>query len=207
MAATVGVPRETSAGERRVALTPKACESLAKAKLQVIVESGAGIEAGFPDEEYAARGAQLGSRNAVFSVASIIVQVRTAAAEHFRHGQLLIGFGEALTAASENEALASAGVTFFAMELIPRITRAQAMDALSSMASIAGYEAVLLGASALPKMFPMMMTAAGTISPAKVLILGAGVAGLQAIATARRRNVGRSSPRKTSRSGDVHTST
>src|SRR4051794_33035086 len=195
MAAIVGVPRETYAGERRVALTPKACEALAKAKLQVIVERGAGLEAGFTDEEYAKRGVRLGSRAEVFAEAGIIAQARTPGANPeqgsedvrmLRAGQVLIGFGEPLTATNENETLAAAGVTYFAMELIPRITRAQAMDALSSMASIAGYEAVLLAAGALPKMFPMMMTAAGTITPAKVLVLGAGVAGLQAIATARR---------------------
>ncbi|HXJ43647.1 MAG TPA: Re/Si-specific NAD(P)(+) transhydrogenase subunit alpha [Bryobacteraceae bacterium] len=195
MAAIVGVPRETSAGERRVALTPKACEALAKAKLQVIVEHGAGLEAGFTDEEYAKRGVRMGSRAEVFATATVIAQARTPGANPdqgaedmalLRSGQVLIGFGEPLTAMAENAALAAAGVTYFAMELIPRITRAQAMDALSSMASIAGYEAVLLAAVALPKIFPMMMTAAGTITPAKVLILGAGVAGLQAIATARR---------------------
>lgn len=195
MAATVGVPRESCAGERRVALTPKACEALAKAKLQVIVERGAGQEAGFLDEDYVAKGAQLGSRAEVFAAATVIVQAKTYGSnpDHgaedlalLRPGQLLIGFGDPLTSTSQNAALASAGVSFFAMELVPRITRAQAMDALSSMASIAGYEAVLLAAAALPKIFPMMMTAAGTITPAKVLILGAGVAGLQAIATARR---------------------
>ena len=195
MAATVGVPRESCAGERRVALTPKACEALAKAKLQVIVERSAGQEAGFLDEEYVAKGAQLGSRAEVFAAATVIVQAKTYGSnpDHgaedlplLRPGQLLIGFGDPLTSTTENSTLASAGVSFFAMELVPRITRAQAMDALSSMASIAGYEAVLIAAAALPKIFPMMMTAAGTITPAKVLILGAGVAGLQAIATARR---------------------
>ena len=185
MAATVGVPRESGAGERRVALTPKACEALAKAKLQVIVERGAGQEAGFLDEDYVAKGAQLGSRAEVFAYGSNPDHGAEDLAL-LRPGQLLIGFGDPLTSTSQNSALASAGVSFFAMELVPRITRAQAMDALSSMASIAGYEAVLLAAVALPKIFPMMMTAAGTITPAKVLILGAGVAGLQAIATARR---------------------
>ncbi|HTA43805.1 MAG TPA: Re/Si-specific NAD(P)(+) transhydrogenase subunit alpha [Bryobacteraceae bacterium] len=189
------MPRETFGGERRVALTPRACEALIKLKLEVIVESSAGLPAGFPDEEYARRGVRLVSRAEVFRDAAIIVQARAPGANpeagradipSFRTGQMLIGFGEPLTAPRECADLAERGVSFFAMELVPRITRAQAMDALSSMASIAGYEAVLIGAVALPKLFPMMMTAAGTITPAKVLVLGAGVAGLQAIATARR---------------------
>ena len=195
MNVTVGVPRETFPGERRVALTPRACGVLGKAGLATIVEYSAGIEAGFTDEEYARHGAQLSSRAEVFTSAGVIVQARTPGANpdhgradlaHLRPGQILIGFGNPLEALRENLDLAEAGVSYLAMELIPRITRAQAMDALSSMASIAGYEAVLLAATALPRMFPMMMTAAGTITPAKVLILGAGVAGLQAIATARR---------------------
>ncbi len=195
MTAIVGVPRETFPGERRVALTPRACETLIKAKLGIIVEHSAGLAAGFTDEEYAKRGVRLGTRAEVFAESGIIVQARSVGAnpDHgradvplFRPGQVVIGFGDPLTSLREDLTLAQAGVSFFAMELVPRITRAQAMDALSSMASIAGYEAVLLAASALPKMFPMMMTAAGTITPAKVLVLGAGVAGLQAIATARR---------------------
>jgi len=192
---TVGVPRETFPGERRVALTPKACDALIKAKFQVIVEYASGLDAGFPDEEYSKRGVRLGTRAEVFAAADVIAQARAGGANPglsrddialMRPGQMLIGFGDPLTSPRECVALAEAGVSFFAMELVPRITRAQAMDALSSMASIAGYEAVLLAAAALPKMFPMMMTAAGTITPAKVLVLGAGVAGLQAIATARR---------------------
>jgi NAD(P) transhydrogenase subunit alpha len=195
MTATVGVPRETFPGERRVALTPKACDALIKAKFQVIVERASGLDAGFPDEEYAKRNVRLGSRDEVFAAADVIAQARAGGANPglsrddlalMRRGQIVIAFGEPLTSPAECLALADAGISFFAMELVPRITRAQAMDALSSMASIAGYEAVLLAAAALPKMFPMMMTAAGTITPAKVLILGAGVAGLQAIATARR---------------------
>jgi NAD(P) transhydrogenase subunit alpha len=195
MTATVGIPCETFAGERRVALTPKACDKLIKAKLNVILEYSAGLEAGFTDEEYTRRGVRLGSRAEVFESAGIIVQARAPGANPthgmsdirlMRPKQILIGFGDPLTSLRETVELAEAGVSFFAMELVPRITRAQAMDALSSMASIAGYEAVLLGAAALPKIFPMMMTAAGTITPAKVLVLGAGVAGLQAIATARR---------------------
>ncbi len=176
-------------------MTPRACEALIKLKLEVVVEQSAGLDAGFPDDDYAKRGARLASREAVFQEAGLIVQARTpgANADHgsadlamLRSGQILIGFGEPLTAIRECVQLAEAGVTFFAMELVPRITRAQAMDALSSMASVAGYEAVLIGALTLPKLMPMMMTAAGTLTPAKVLVLGAGVAGLQAIATARR---------------------
>ncbi len=195
MTATVGVPRETFPGERRVALTPKACEALAKAKLAVLLEHGAGIEAGFPDAEYERRGVRLATRAELFANCEIIVQARTPGSNPvqgisdiplLRPGQILIGYGDPLTAHAENSAIAATGAIFFATELVPRTTRAQAMDALSSMASIAGYESVLMAASALPKLFPMMMTAAGTITPAKVLILGAGVAGLQAIATARR---------------------
>ncbi len=176
-------------------MTPRACEALIKLKLEVVVEFSAGSAAGFPDEEYARRGVRLAARDVVFEQAGVIVQARAPGAnpEHGRNdlqalksGQILIGFGEPLTALRECAELADRGVSFFAMELVPRITRAQAMDALSSMASIAGYEAVLIGATTLPKMFPMMMTAAGTITPAKVLVLGAGVAGLQAIATAVR---------------------
>jgi H+-translocating NAD(P) transhydrogenase subunit alpha len=176
-------------------MTPRACEALIKLKLEVVVEFSAGSAAGFPDEEYSRRGVRLASRDVVFEQAGVIVQARAPGAnpEHGRDdlqalksGQILIGFGEPLTSLRECAELADRGVSFFAMELVPRITRAQAMDALSSMASIAGYEAVLIGSSTLPKMFPMMMTAAGTITPAKVLVLGAGVAGLQAIATARR---------------------
>lgn len=195
MSATVGVPGETFPGERRVALTPKACAALLKAKLQVTIEYAAGLAAGFTDEEYSRHGARLASRSEVFGTADIIVQARTLGANpnkgesdlpFLRKDQILIGFGDPLTSLRENFDLAEIGVSYFAMELIPRTTRAQAMDALSSMASIAGYEAVLMAASALPRLFPMMMTAAGTITPAKVLILGAGVAGLQAIATAKR---------------------
>ena len=195
MAILVGVPRETYPGERRVALIPRAVEALQKSGMNVLVEHSAGVEAGFPDEQYAARGARLGSRAEVFHEAGIIVQVRCLGANQdagradlasLRAGQTLIGFGEPLSAAKENSDLAATGVSFLSMELMPRITRAQSMDALSSMATISGYQAVLMAASTLPKMFPMMMTAAGTITPARVFILGAGVAGLQAIATARR---------------------
>jgi len=176
-------------------MTPRACEALSKLKLEVILESGAGLDAGYPDEEYSKRGVRLVSRAQVFEEAAIVVQARAPGANPergaedlalLRSGQILIGFGEPLTALREIGEIAQRGVSFFAMEMVPRITRAQAMDALSSMASIAGYEAVLIGAVTLPKLMPMMMTAAGTLTPAKVLILGAGVAGLQAIATAKR---------------------
>ena len=195
MALTIGVPRESFPGERRVALTPRATETLVKLGAGVIVEGSAGSDAGFPDQQYVARSARVGTRAEVFAQADIIVQVRSLGANPaegradlplMRDGQIVIGFGEPLTAVEEAAALARAGVSFFAMELMPRITRAQSMDALSSMATIAGYRGVLLGAEALPKIFPMLMTAAGTITAARVLILGAGVAGLQAIATARR---------------------
>ena len=195
MPGTLGIPRETFPQERRVALIPRQCEVLKKAGLEVIIEQSAGVSAGFPDELYVARGARIGSREDVFREADIIAQVRCLGANPeagrsdiplLRPGQTLIGFGEPLTALQECSDLASAGVSLLALELIPRITRAQSMDALSSMATIAGYRAVLMGASQLPKMFPMLMTAAGTVTPAKVFVLGAGVAGLQAIATARR---------------------
>ncbi len=195
MAITVGIPRETFPGERRVAITPRACQALQKFGIQQIVEYSAGIEAGFLDEHYAESGARMASRNDLFQEADIIVQVRCLGANPeqgradlplLRPRQALVGFGEPLTATQQCSELAAAGVSFLAMELIPRITRAQSMDALSSMAVTAGYQAVLLAATALSKMFPMMMTAAGTIAPAKVFVLGAGVAGLQAIATARR---------------------
>jgi NAD(P) transhydrogenase subunit alpha len=192
---TVGVPRETFPDERRVAIVPRSCDVLQKSGIGVIVEHSAGSEAGFPDEIYLARGARLGSRDEVFREAEIIAQVRCLGGNPeagrsdlplFRSGQALVGFGEPLTALKESSDLAETGASFFALELMPRITRAQSMDALSSMATISGYRAVLLAASYLPKMFPMLMTAAGTITPAKVFVLGAGVAGLQAIATARR---------------------
>jgi NAD(P) transhydrogenase subunit alpha len=194
VALTIGVPRETFPGERRVALVPRACEALAKLGAGVVVEQSAGAEAGFPDDQYVTRGARIGSRSEAFQT-DIVAQVRSLGANPdagradlpmLRPGQTVIGFGEPLTALQEDADLARTGVSFFAMELMPRITRAQSMDALSSMATIAGYKAVLLAATTLPKIFPMLMTAAGTITPARVLVLGAGVAGLQAIATSRR---------------------
>lgn len=195
MSITVGVPKELFAGERRVALIPRACETLKKSGIEMIVESGAGASAGFPDQQYEHRGAVVADRAAVFARADVIAQVRSLGANPdagkfdlglFKPGQVVIGFSEPLTASRECAELAQAGVALFAMELVPRITRAQSMDALSSMATIAGYESVLLAATALPKIFPMLMTAAGTITPARVFVLGVGVAGLQAIATAKR---------------------
>lgn len=195
MPAIVGTPRETFPGERRVAITPRQCEMLRKAGIETVIETSAGAEAGYPDEMYISRGARIASREDVFKDAGIIAQVRCLGANPdlgrsdillLRPGQVLIGFGEPLAALNECSDLATTGVSFLALELIPRITRAQSMDALSSMATISGYRSVLLAASNLPKMFPLLMTAAGTITPAKAFVLGAGVAGLQAIATARR---------------------
>ena len=195
MEVIVGVPRETFPVERRVAVAPRTCEVLKKAGIGVWIERGAGTAAGFPDSDYEARGARIGSRAEVFEQAAIIAQVRTLGANPdagrddlalMRHGQIVVGFGDPLSSPAECAAVASRGVSLLALELVPRITRAQSMDALSAMATIAGYEAVLLAATALPKLFPMLMTAAGTITPAKAFVLGVGVAGLQALATARR---------------------
>jgi H+-translocating NAD(P) transhydrogenase subunit alpha len=192
----VGVPRESFPGERRVALVPGVVPNLAKAGLEVVIEAGAGVEAGYPDAAYVDKGAKvLASRGDVFSTADIIVQVlsygandRTGRADIplFKRGQVLIGFLRPLGEVQTLQEIAAAGVTSFSIELMPRITRAQSMDALSSMATISGYKAVLIGADKLPRIFPMLTTAAGTITPSRVLVIGAGVAGLQAIATARR---------------------
>ena len=186
----VAVPRETVAGERRVALTPDAASRLAKSGYDVMIESGAGNEAGFLDEAYRTAGASLAPNAAdAYAQADFVLKVqRPQAAEiaSLRQGCALVAFLSPLTAPQDAKALAARGVTAFAMELIPRISRAQSMDALSSQATVSGYKAVLLAATSLPKFFPMLMTAAGTIAPSKVLVLGAGVAGLQAIATARR---------------------
>mgnify|MGYP000912039978 CR=1 FL=1 len=196
MAIKIGIPRETYPGERRVAMVPRAMDVLAKSGVEFVVEAGAGEAAGTPDAEYEAKSARIvTSRADVFKEADVILQVRTFGANPeagaadlplLRSGQIVIGFAEPLTAGKECSQLASTGASLLSMELMPRITRAQSMDALSSMATIAGYKAVLMAAEALPRMFPMLMTAAGTIAPAKVFVLGAGVAGLQAIATARR---------------------
>ena len=192
----VGVPRESYPGERRVALVPAVIPNLAKAGLQVIIEAGAGAEAGYPDAEYTAKGAKIAaSRAEAFSSADIILQVlcygsndETGAADLplMRKGQVLVGFLRPLGSVSTLEEIARTGVISFAVELMPRSTRAQSMDALSSMATICGYKAVVMAADKLPRIFPMLTTAAGTITPARVFVIGAGVAGLQAIATARR---------------------
>lgn len=192
----VGVPKEIYPGERRVALTPAVVPMLAKVGLEVAIQSGAGVDAGYPDGQYQEKGAKLlADRAAVFGQSDIIVQVLCNGANDkngvsdlalMRRGQLLIGFMRPLAAAEAIQEIARTGVTAFSVELMPRTTRAQSMDALSSMASIAGYRAVLMVAGTLPRMFPMMTTAAGTITPSRVLVIGAGVAGLQAIATARR---------------------
>ena len=192
----VGIPTETFPGERRVATIPAVVPVFTKADLEVLLEPGAGVEAGFPDAAYTDKGARVASgRSQLFADADVILQVRALGAnpvagradlELLRPGQTVIGFSEPLAEPEAARDLAARGVTAFSMELLPRITRAQSMDALSSMATIAGYKAVLLAADALPRMFPMLMTAAGTITPARVFIVGAGVAGLQAIASARR---------------------
>jgi len=184
----VGIPKETFPGETRVSLIPAAVPPLLKCGLEVVVESGAGVAAGFPDEMFRTQGATVASRQEVFSTADVILQVRAVPADAslLRANQTLIGFADPLGAPRAIHELAPSGVNLFSMELMPRITRAQSMDALSSMATIAGYKGVLLAATTLPRMFPMLMTAAGTISPARVFIMGAGVAGLQAISTARR---------------------
>jgi proton-translocating NAD(P)+ transhydrogenase subunit alpha len=182
----IGVPRETTPGERRVALVPESVGRLEGS--DVLVERGAGEAAAFMDEAYAQAGAELTDRDAVFG-ADVVAKVRKPSDEEIgllRDGVVLIGLLEPLTDKERLDRLAERGVVGFAMESIPRITRAQPMDALSSQATVAGYKAVLLAADRLPRFFPMLMTAAGTVAPAKVLVLGAGVAGLQAIATARR---------------------
>ncbi len=192
----IGVPKETFPGERRVALIPDHVPALRGKGMEVLVEAGAGEEADLADAAYRQKGAQVaGTRQEVFARAEVIFQVRTPGAnpeagaadlQLLRPGQALIGFAEPLLALEQIQAIAATGATLFAVELMPRITRAQSMDALSSMANIAGYKAVLLAAGEFIKIFPMMMTAAGTLKPARVLVIGAGVAGLQAIATARR---------------------
>ncbi len=181
----VGVTGESTTGERRVALVPETVAKLVAAGFEIVVEPGAGAPASFPDSEYAAAGATLGEPWA----ADAVVKVRKPSEDEvgrLRSGQVLVGFLEPLSDAAGLEALASRGVTAFAMESVPRITRAQPMDALSSQATVGGYRAALLAAENLPRFFPMLMTAAGTVPPAKVLVIGAGVAGLQAIATVRR---------------------
>jgi H+-translocating NAD(P) transhydrogenase subunit alpha len=181
----VSVPKETAAGERRVALVPEVVDRLVKSGVEVVVETGAGAGAHEPDSAYEAAGAAIGDG---FS-GDVVAKVAPPNSEEIgrlRRGGVLVGFLQPLTAADTVRALADAEVTSFAMEAIPRITRAQSMDALSSQATVTGYVAALMAAQKLPRFFPMLTTAAGTVRPAKVLVLGAGVAGLQAIATARR---------------------
>ena len=183
----VGVPKETAPRETRVSLIPAGANTLKKAGLDVVIETGAGAAAGFPDAAFREQGASIVSRSEVFQTADILLQVRAAPASGpLRSGQAVIGFADPLGAPQAVRDIAATGATLLSMELMPRITRAQSMDALSSMATIAGYKGVLLAADALPRMFPMLMTAAGTISAARVFIMGAGVAGLQAISAARR---------------------
>jgi NAD(P) transhydrogenase subunit alpha len=192
----VGVPKEGFPGERRVALVPSAVPTLAKAGMEVAIETGSGAEAGYPDADFAAKGAKiLTDRAAVFATSDVIVQVlcygandKTGKADIplLRRDQVLIGFLRPLGSKEILQDIAATGVLSFSVELMPRTTRAQSMDALSSMANISGYKSVLIAADRLPRVFPMMTTAAGTITPAKALIIGVGVAGLQAIATAKR---------------------
>jgi NAD(P) transhydrogenase subunit alpha len=184
----VGVPKESREGERRVALIPDSANGLGGERLELSVESGAGEGAGHPDSAYSEAGANVGSADDAWG-ADVVTKVAVPTIEEIgrlRSGQVLIGHLAPLTSPETNRALAEAGVTSFAMEAIPRITRAQAMDALSSQANVTGYAATLLAAREAGRFFPMMTTAAGTVAPAKVMVLGAGVAGLQAIATAKR---------------------
>ena len=192
----IGVPKESYPGERRVAIVPLVIPGLQKAGFEVVVEAGAGVEAGYPDSDYTAKGAKLlPDRAAVFQAADVVAQVLCYGSNDvtgkadvplMRRGQVLLGFLRPLGSADVIREIAATGVTAFSVELVPRTTRAQSMDALSSMATICGYKAALLAADKLPKIFPMLTTAAGTITPTKVFVIGAGVAGLQAIATARR---------------------
>jgi H+-translocating NAD(P) transhydrogenase subunit alpha len=185
----VAVPKETAPGERRVALVPEIVEKLAAGGFEVAVEQGAGEAASFSDSEYRDAGAGVVSRDELVADAEGVVKVQKPSAEEVERlpeGSILIAFLQPLTDPDGIERLTRRGVTGFALESIPRITRAQPMDALSSQATVSGYKAMLLAADRLPKFFPMLMTAAGTVPPAKVLVVGAGVAGLQAIATARR---------------------
>ncbi len=190
----IAVCRESFAGEHRVALVPSAVPTLTKSGAEVLIETGAGDAAGFTDAQYADKGAKLVTRGDAFA-ADVLLQVRSPGANAtngdadlamMRPGLVVIGMCDPLGNPASARRAAERGVTQYSLEMIPRITRAQSMDVLSSMATVAGYRAVLLAALALPKMFPMMTTAAGTITPAKVFIVGAGVAGLQAIASARR---------------------
>lgn len=188
----VGVPKEARAGETRVALSPTALPQLTKAGFDVVIESGAGDAAGYPDSTFTDRGARIGTRDEAFA-ADVVVQVNVMDGDaacgdlaRLKPGQVVIGAVAPFARPELVKAIAGTGATLFALELVPRSTRAQSMDILSSQAAVAGYKAVLMAAGELPKMFPLLTTAAGTIAPAKVFIVGAGVAGLAAIATSRR---------------------
>ncbi len=192
----VGIPSEVKAGEKRVAMSPANVQSLTDRGVQVLMQADAGSAAGYPDAEYTAAGATITEdRAALFASADIVLQVQSFGSNNensdddlalIRKGQLIIGMMDPLASPQAAQAVADTGATAMALELVPRISRAQSMDVLSSMATLAGYKAVLMGASAAPRIFPMLMTAAGTLQPARVLIMGVGVAGLQACATAKR---------------------
>lgn len=186
MPLTIGVPKETAPGESRVALVPAHVPALVQAGMNVLFEPGAGTAAGYPDEEYTAKGARAAPRAQLVDQADVLLAVRAVDLVLSREGQIVIGTMDPWQPNPAFDAWRKAKVTAFAMEMIPRTTRAQSMDVLSSQANLAGYKGVLMAADLLPKIFPMMMTAGGTITPAKVFVLGAGVAGLQAIATAKR---------------------
>ena len=192
----IGVPKESYPGERRIALVPVVLPSFTKAGFQVVIETGAGDHAGFPDSHFTDKGATIApDRASVFTQADIILQVLAHGSNDvtghadvplFRRGQILIGFLRPFGTLETVQQIANAGVSSFSVELMPRTTRAQSMDALSSMGTVCGYKAVIIAADTHPRIFPMLTTAAGTITPARVFVIGAGVAGLQAIATARR---------------------
>jgi H+-translocating NAD(P) transhydrogenase subunit alpha len=182
----IGVASEQLSGERRVALVPGSIPSLKKAGFDVLIERGAGEQAGFPDSAYQEKGASIAASRAEVFEADVLLQVRVGDVTRMRPGQVVIGMADPLGSPDLAREIAARGVTAFALELIPRITRAQSMDVLSSMATIAGYKAVLLAAGTLPRMFPLLTTAAGTTTPAHLFVVGVGVAGLQAIATARK---------------------
>ena len=192
----IGIPSEIKTGEKRVAMSPANVQSLTDKSVKVLIQANAGSAAGYPDAEYTAAGATVtADRAEIFASADIILQVQSFGSNNensdddlamVRQGQLIIGMMDPLAAPQAAQAVADKGATAIALELVPRISRAQSMDVLSSMATLAGYKAVLMGASAAPRIFPMLMTAAGTLQPARVLIMGVGVAGLQACATAKR---------------------
>ena len=192
----IGIPSEIKTGEKRVAMSPANVQPLTDKSVKVLIQANAGSAAGYPDAEYTAAGATItADRAEIFASADIILQVQSFGSNNensdddlalIRKGQLIIGMMDPLASPQAAQAVAAKGATAIALELVPRISRAQSMDVLSSMATLAGYKAVLMGASAAPRIFPMLMTAAGTLKPARVLIMGVGVAGLQACATAKR---------------------